>query len=101
MTALDASRANLDRFWFDWRGGRCRVATADYDAPEFAPFVAALEAFAPAAAATHPYWSDRGPCGLPIAEIEAIWARIAAADDWTAFDAKVAAIRRMGEAMDA
>ena len=101
VTALDASRANLDRFWFDWRGGRCRAATADYDAPEFAPFVAALEAFAPAAAATHPYWSDRGPCGLPIASISAIWARIAAADDWTAFDAKVAAIRRMGEAMDA
>ena len=100
VAALVASGASIDRFWFDWRGGRLRPgAGLDYDGPEFAPFVAAVAAFAPAAATGHAYWSDAAPCGLPIAEIEAIWARIAAADDWTAFDAKVAAIRRMGEAM--
>jgi hypothetical protein len=33
-----------------------------------------------------------------IDEVEAIWAPIAAADDWGPLNAKVAAIRRMGEA---
>ena len=99
VTALAASRANLDAFWFDWRGGGLRARGDVYDAPEFAPFVAAVGAFAPAATTTHAYWSDAVPCGLGIAEIEAIWARIAADDDWTAFDAKVGAIRRMGAAL--
>ena len=36
---------------------------------------------------------------MHIEEVEAIWARIAEADDWSAFEQKVAAIRRMGEAM--
>ncbi len=99
VAALEASRANLDAFWFDWRGGRRRTRGDLYDTPEFAPFVAAVQAFAPAAATDHDYWADPAPCGLPIAEIEAIWGRIAAADDWTVFDAKVTAIRRMGEAL--
>jgi len=97
VTALEASRTDLDRFWFDWRGGKRRAP--GYDAPEFASFVERLEAYAPAGPLDHPYWSDPAPCGLPIAEIEAIWSRIAATDDWSAFDAKVAAIRRMGAAM--
>ena len=101
VAALDASRANLDRFWFDWRGGRQRPGGFDYSAPEFAPFVGAVAAFTAAADTVHPYWSDPVPCGLPIAEVEAIWAPIAAADDWSLFNAKVAAIRRMGAAMAA
>ncbi len=100
VAALVAGQANLPRFWFDWRGGRLRAGGGDfYDGPEFAPFVAAVQAFAPAATTTHAYWSDPAPCSLAIAEIEAIWARIAAADDWSLFDAKLAAIRRMGAAM--
>ena len=47
----------------------------------------------------HPYWSDPEPCSMHIDEVEAIWARIAEDDDWRPFEAKVAAIRRMGEAM--
>ena len=99
VTALDASRASLDRFWFDWRGGRLRPGAVDYGAPEFAPFVAAVAVYDSVVSLDHRYWSDPIPCGLPIAEIEAIWSRIAAADDWIAFDDKVAAIRRMGAAM--
>jgi hypothetical protein len=34
-----------------------------------------------------------------IDEVEAIWVAIADRDDWTPFDSKVAAVRRMGEAM--
>ena len=36
---------------------------------------------------------------MPIEEVEALWAPIAANDDWSLFHAKLAAIRRMGEAM--
>ena len=47
----------------------------------------------------HPYWSDLQPCSMLIEEVEAIWAAIATGDDWAPFEAKVAAIRRMGEAL--
>jgi uncharacterized protein YdiU (UPF0061 family) len=99
VAALDVTRTDLDRFWFDWRGGTRRVA--GYDAPEFDAFTKAVGAYASAAPRNHPYWSELAPCGLPIGEIETIWARIATANDWRAFDAKVTAIRRMGEAMAA
>jgi hypothetical protein len=36
---------------------------------------------------------------MHIAEVEEIWADIAGSDDWSRFEAKVAAIRRMGDAM--
>jgi hypothetical protein len=36
---------------------------------------------------------------MHIDEVEAIWAAIAEGDDWGPFEAKVAAVRRMGEAM--
>jgi hypothetical protein len=46
----------------------------------------------------HTYWSGAEPCSMHIEEVEAIWARIDQADDWSALEAKVAAVRRMGEA---
>jgi len=36
---------------------------------------------------------------MHIDEVEAIWSRIAEEDDWSAVHAKVAAVRRMGEAL--
>ena len=33
-----------------------------------------------------------------IDEVEMIWSAIADADDWTPFEAKIAAVRRMGAA---
>ena len=38
---------------------------------------------------------------MHIDEVEAIWARIDEADDWSRFETKIAAVRRMGEAMAA
>jgi len=46
----------------------------------------------------HPYWADPEPQSLLIDEVEAIWAAIDAEDDWAPLHAKVAALRRMGEA---
>jgi len=36
---------------------------------------------------------------MHIEEVEAIWDAIAQRDDWSPFEAKIAAIRRMGEAV--
>ena len=99
-SALTGSRMNPDRFWFDWRGGVRRgpsPADAIYDGDAFAAFRAVVPAYA-GAAPTHEYWSDAEPCTMLIDEVEAVWAPIAAADDWEPLHAKIAAIRRMGEA---
>ena len=47
---------------------------------------------------SHPHWAG-DPCSMLIDKVEAIWAPIAQADDWSAFHAKVAAVRAMGEAL--
>ena len=104
VAGLRGTAMPLDRFWFDWRGGRLRgpsEADATYALPAFTPFVEQVTAYAPAVATDHAYWSDRAPCGLLIGEIEAIWARIADADDWSGLNDKLAAIDRMRQAMAA
>ncbi|MFC3712372.1 protein adenylyltransferase SelO [Sphingoaurantiacus capsulatus] len=103
-SALEASGLPLDRFYFDWRGGRRRgesPAEATYALPAFAIFVDRIASYEPAADLSHPYWADADPCALLIDEIESIWAAIAERDDWALFHAKIAAIRRMGAAMTA
>jgi uncharacterized protein YdiU (UPF0061 family) len=108
-TALTETGLPLDRFYFDWYGGglsETRAAASpaanSYTTPAFQPLKALLLACDPTPSALghfgHAYFTDRDPCALLIDEIEAIWERIAEADDWTAFEAKVAAIRRMGAA---
>ena len=99
---LAAKTVTIDRFFFDWRGGRRRgpsPAEADYEAEVFADFRSRIATFEPAGDVSHPYWSDPGPCSMHIEVVEAIWSRIDAADDWSGLEAKVEAIRRMGEAM--
>ena len=55
---------------------------------------------APVPGATdHPSWSDAEPCSMHIDEVEAIWSRIDADDDWSALETKIAAVRRMGDAL--
>ncbi len=101
-TALNDSEIEIDRFFFDWTGGRRRAPSpADpiYAGPAVAGFNAAIAGFAPSRPLSHPYWSDAEPCSMHIGEVEAIWAAIAEADDWGPFTTKVAAVRRMGEAM--
>ena len=103
-TALAGKAVQIDRFFFDWRGGRRRgpsPADAAYESEAFGAFRAAIERFGPAAQTGHPYWSDEAPCAMHIEEVEAIWSRIDEADDWSALDAKIASVRRMGEAMRA
>ncbi|MGP1353226.1 MAG: protein adenylyltransferase SelO family protein [Parasphingopyxis sp.] len=99
--ALRESNVTIDRFFFDWRGGQRRgpsPADGIYESEAFADVADAMKAYA-AAKPAHAYWSDDAPCSMHIEEVEAIWARIDEADDWTMLNEKVAAIRRMGEAM--
>ena len=61
---------------------------------------AAFEDFAPApdARLDHPYFARPAPCTMLIEEVEALWAPIAEADDWSAFRAKLEAIAEMADA---
>ena len=83
-----------DAFFFAHRGGRGPFA----DTPEGAELKATLAAYS-ATPADHPYWSDPAPQSMLIDEVEAIWEPIARDDDWSALEAKVQSVRRMGEAM--
>ncbi|MFN2259526.1 MAG: protein adenylyltransferase SelO family protein [Parasphingopyxis sp.] len=100
--ALREGEVKIDRFFFDWRGGERRgpsPADGAYEGEKFQAVAATLEGYEPTTAVDHPYWFDEEPCSMHIDELEAIWARIDSDDDWSAFDAKIAAIRRMGEAL--
>jgi uncharacterized protein YdiU (UPF0061 family) len=92
--AFRATDIALDRFFFDAFGG---VLPADYGAP-WDEVRAAFTGYVARKDRDHPYWSG-APCAMLIDEVEAIWDRIAAADDWSALDAKVAQIRAMGDAL--
>jgi len=94
VAALATREVGIDRFFFDWRGGRTAPASID---PAFAALRDLLANRA--RPLSHAYWSDPEPCSLLIDEVEAIWTAIAEQDDWARFEAKVAAIRRMGDAL--
>ena len=100
-TALFASKVEIDRFYFDWAGGRLREGRdpARYDNEYFQPLARALRAYAPSRALTHPYWQAESPCSMHIEEVESIWAPIAAHDDWSLLEEKVRQIRQMGDAL--
>jgi uncharacterized protein YdiU (UPF0061 family) len=96
IEALQSREAGIDRLFFDWRGGR-DPGGETYASPVFRALAAGLEGRSQAP--SHPYWSDAEPCSMHIEEVEAIWAAITERDDWAPFEAKIAAIRRMGDAM--
>lgn len=95
---LTESDVTIDRFFFDWAGGRLRGPGEAYAGEAFAPFRAGISAYASARSLDHPFWRGE-PCSMHIEEVEAIWARIDEADDWSGLYAKVAQIRAMGEAL--
>jgi len=86
--AMREGQFQPDAFFFANRGGR---GDAQGTLGE------ALARYQPVAD-THPYWSDDAPQAMLIDEVEAIWDAIAGGDDWGPLHAKVAAVRRMGEA---
>lgn len=86
-------------FFFDWFCGEEARALAGprralYAGEAFAPFRERLSDFTSSRPErlADPYFAAPEPQELLYDEIEALWARIAEADDWSAFDAKLAAI---------
>jgi uncharacterized protein YdiU (UPF0061 family) len=77
-----------DVFFFGHRGGRAATGA----------MAEALAGYEPLAA-EHAYWSDPAPQSMLIEEVEEIWSAIAERDDWQPLAGKVAAVRRMGEAL--
>jgi len=104
---LSASQTPYEQFFFDWRGGAlsaeraARSPWAHYYATEaFRPLADALEAYQPTATVNlhHAYFARKTPRTMLIDEVEAIWAPIAAADDWTLFQSTLAEIAVMRDA---
>ena len=96
--AGDRARRPIDRFFFDWRGGRDPGAKrlSVRAVPRAGQGARRSQ---PARPRTH-IGPTPAPCSMHIEEVEAIWSAIAERDDWQPFDDKVRAIRRMGEAME-
>lgn len=101
QAALVATQMDPDRFFFDWRGGVRRgpsPAEHHYSHDGFAAVIDLLPGHAADVPPAHAYWADAAPCTMLIDEVEAIWAAIAERDDWSVLAARIAAIRRMGDA---
>ena len=96
IRALSAREQQIDRIFFDWRGGHDPGAER-YPSEAFRELAQGLDGREGPRA--HAYWNDAAPCSMHIEEVEAIWSAIAERDDWQPFEDKVRAIRRMGEAM--
>jgi uncharacterized protein YdiU (UPF0061 family) len=92
--ALAETLTPLDEFFFDAFGGDLPTHYGE----AFDDLRGQLEFYQPRKPRDHEYWQG-GPCSMLIDEVETIWASIAESDDWAPLHAKVAAIRRMGEAL--
>ena len=104
---LTESQAGWDQFFHDWHGGGASAARAAagpqgarYAEPGFAPVREGLEARTRADAGALPaYFGRAAPVSLVIDEVEAVWAAIAERDDWAPFEAKLADIALLREAL--
>ncbi|HEX8056658.1 MAG TPA: YdiU family protein [Novosphingobium sp.] len=79
-----------DTLFHRHRGGR------DAPAGEFGDL---LRAYRSTGDDAHPLWQEAAPPTLVIDEVERVWAAIAEQDDWAPLAEKVAAIRRLGDAL--
>ncbi len=105
---MEKTRMPFERLFFDWFGGAASAARAEqapaaalYHDADFAPIRERLVAFVPVRPErlSHPYFAGE-PCTMLIDEVEALWAPIAAHDDWSALSMKLEAISSMREALD-
>ncbi len=106
---LSETRAGWAQFFHDWRAGAASEARAQqspqaalYEQASFTPIrdgLAARTATDAAALLTHPHWAQSHAASLVIEEVEALWAPIAERDDWTLFEAKLAEIDSLKQAL--
>ncbi|PXA90117.1 YdiU family protein [Nostoc sp. 3335mG] len=90
-SALAASQMPLNRFYHDVFGGWVPEGDAWHPFEEVRALLGEYR----------PRKDQQAParCSMLIDEVEAIWSAIAERDDWAPFHDKVAAIRRMGQAL--
>ncbi len=104
---MGETRARWPQVFFDWFGGAASEGRAMagpmaplYGAPAFEPVrrrLVAQPADRPERLA-HPYFAQERPDSLLIDEVEAVWAGIDSADDWTAFTLRMDGIGTMRQA---
>lgn len=101
---MGRTRAPFEQVLFDWFAGAlsadraARSPLADlYADDDFAPVRARLLAAAPdrPERLRHRYFTRSSPCTMLIDAVEAIWAHIAARDNWSVLAAKIAEINEM------
>jgi uncharacterized protein YdiU (UPF0061 family) len=106
-TFLHETRAPFEQTFFDWYGGSLSARRAEaspsaglYAHESFQSVRSALASYEPQEGVNldHPYFTRTVPCTMLIDEVEAIWAPIAAEDDWSAFSANLDNILEMAEA---
>tara|TARA_R110002020_G_scaffold21095_4_gene71627 strand:+ start:634 stop:2040 length:1407 start_codon:yes stop_codon:yes gene_type:complete len=104
---LGSTQAPYEQFLFDWRGGALSAQRAaaspsasHYASEAFRPVADLLESYQPSADVNldHAYFARQRPRSMLIEEVEAIWAPIAARDDWTLFESTLAEIDQMRQA---
>lgn len=104
---LHDSQVPYEQALFDWYGGkagRSRAAASPvadkYAGEQFDAFVARLDGYEVAEPdrLDHDYFRRSTPVTMLIEDVEALWARIADHDDWTALAEKLADISMMREA---
>lgn len=108
FTFLGTSQMGYEQFFFDWRGGnrdRALVSPAadHYRSEAFAPLEPLIAAHPPRADVNlgHPYFARPTPRTMLIDEMEAVWAPIAEADDWSQFHTVLEEIEEMRQAYSA
>jgi serine/tyrosine/threonine adenylyltransferase len=102
------TRATWPQVFFDWFGGEASSERARrsplaglYASPDFEDVRNLLMAHAPERPErlAHPYFGEELPASLLIEEVEALWDRIADADDWEPFKAHMARIEAARQAL--
>ena len=105
---LRESQMPFEQFFFDWFGGEVSRERAfagpcaeAYSGQAFDALYRAVQGHEPldATRLDHSYFAKSEPCTMRIEEMEATWAPIAADDDWSALDAKLAQVRGMADAL--
>ena len=97
FTAAKASKRGFDQIFHDLYGGSDRVGS--YATDDWKPVLDMLAAAKPIHDMSHPYFARADAVSMTIDEVEAIWAPIADADDWSALTRKIDDIRAMRAAL--
>jgi uncharacterized protein YdiU (UPF0061 family) len=93
--AAKQSQCGFDQMFHDLYGGKARVDGYDDDC--WRPVLETLQAAKPRnpSALDHPHFQSAKAVSMTIDEVEAIWAPIAASDDWSLLSDKITAIHQM------